>query len=74
MTDVPPSLSDAARAGLRRAGFHLLKAGYEVLTGVGAFLEEVARTRPAPPGAGPSRIPVEGEGPQRIPVEDEPGA
>lgn len=71
MTEPPPSLGDAARSGLRRAGFHLMKAGYEVLTGVGAFLEEIARTRPPAPGAGPHHIPVEPEPVQRIPLDDD---
>jgi len=35
-------LQDALRAGLRRAGAHWMRAGYEVLAGVGAFLEEIA--------------------------------
>ncbi len=35
---------DALRIGLRRAGLHWLRAGYEVVAGVGAFLDEVART------------------------------
>ncbi len=55
-------LRDAARTGARRAGYHLIRAGWEVLAGVGAFLEEVRKvvredegdTRP-----GPQHIPVE---------------
>lgn len=36
---------DALRMGLRRAGMHWLRASYEVVAGVGAFLDEVARAR-----------------------------
>ena len=36
---------DAVRLGLRRAVFHWLRASYEVLAGVGAFLDEVAGVR-----------------------------
>ena len=31
--------------GLRRAGLHWIRASYEVIAGVGAFLDEVARVR-----------------------------
>lgn len=31
--------------GLRRAGLHWVRASYEVIAGVGAFLDEVARAR-----------------------------
>lgn len=31
--------------GLRRAGLHWVRASYEVVAGVGAFLDEVARVR-----------------------------
>ncbi|MCP4305290.1 MAG: hypothetical protein GY926_21475 [bacterium] len=33
------------KLGLRRASLHWLRAGYEVVAGVGAFLDEVARSR-----------------------------
>ncbi len=36
---------DAFRMGLRRAGLHWVRASYEVIAGVGAFLDEVARAR-----------------------------
>ena len=36
-----PEMSDALRSGLRQAGYHVLKAGYELLAGVSAFLEAV---------------------------------
>jgi hypothetical protein len=36
---------DAFRVGLRRAGLHWVRASYEVIAGVGAFLDEVARAR-----------------------------
>ena len=35
----------AFRMGLRRAGLHWIRASYEVIAGVGAFLDEVARVR-----------------------------
>lgn len=40
---------DALRTGLRRAALHWLRAGYEVVAGVGALLDEVvdARKKPA---------------------------
>ena len=31
--------------GLRRAGLHWIRASYEVIAGVGALLDEVARVR-----------------------------
>lgn len=36
---------DALRLGLRRAGLHWVRASYEVIAGVGAFLDEVAKAR-----------------------------
>ncbi len=36
-----PEMSDALRSGLRQAGYHVMKAGYELLAGVSAFLEAV---------------------------------
>lgn len=33
--------NDALKQGLRRAGMHWVRAGYEVLAGVGALLEEL---------------------------------
>lgn len=38
---------DAFRLGLRRAGLHWVRASYEVIAGVGAFLDEVAKARRA---------------------------
>ena len=37
--------NDAIKVGLQRAGLHWLRAGYEVVAGVGAFLDEVVRVR-----------------------------
>jgi hypothetical protein len=54
-------MSDAFRAGIREAGYHVLRAGYELLAGVSAFLEAVG-------GAG-QEDPPEGPAPQRIEVE-----
>ena len=36
---------DAFRLGLRRAGLHWIRASYEMIAGVGAFLDEVAKAR-----------------------------
>lgn len=56
-----PEMSDAFRAGMRQAGYHVLRAGYELLAGVSAFLEAVG-------GAGQEETP-EGPTTQRIEVE-----
>ena len=66
MTDDGPDLSDAARVGARRAAIHLVKAGYEVLAGVSAFLEELrkATSEEGDGGGEPDR-------PQRIPLDDD---
>ncbi len=56
-------LADAARAGARRAGYHLLRAGWEVLAGVGAFVEELRKV-----GGDDERD--AGDRPEHIPVED----
>jgi hypothetical protein len=37
--------TEAIKLGLQRAGFHWLRAGYEIVAGVGAFLDEVVRVR-----------------------------
>jgi hypothetical protein len=37
--------AEAIRLGLRRAGLHWIRAGYEVIAGVGALLDEVNRAR-----------------------------
>lgn len=48
-------LNDAFKLGLRRAGMHWVRAGYEILAGVGALLEELSprgedqQTSPADP-------------------------
>ena len=58
----------AIRLGLRRAGLHWIRAGYEVVAGLGAFLDEIAQTRkgedPATDGddgdpGGPVRIEID---------------
>lgn len=36
---------EVLKLGLRRASLHWLRAGYEVVAGVGAFLDEVAQSR-----------------------------
>ncbi len=59
----PRPLRRAVTVGARRAGLHLLRAGYEVVAGAGAFLDEVVRarkrTQAAEPDAAPTRISVE---------------
>ena len=35
-------LNEAIKAGFRRASLHWMRAGYEVLAGLGAFLDEIA--------------------------------
>lgn len=56
-----PEMSDAFRAGMRQAGYHVLRAGYELLAGVSAFLEAVggAGSEDTPDGPAPQRIEVE---------------
>ena len=56
-----PETSDAFRAGMRQAGYHVLRAGYELLAGVSAFLDAVG-------GAG-GEEPSDEPGPQWIEVE-----
>jgi hypothetical protein len=56
------------RTGAKRAALHMVRAGYEVVAGVGAFLEEVVRARSGEGSAGdeagdaltrPTRIPLD---------------
>ncbi len=64
MIDDGPDLSAAARAGARRARIHMLKAGYEVLAGLSAFIEELRKAATEDGDAeptGPTRIPVDGD-------------
>ncbi len=42
--------TDAFKLGLQRAGLHWLRAGYEIVAGVGAFLDEVVRVKRARDG------------------------
>jgi hypothetical protein len=35
-------LNEALKAGLRRAGMHWMRAGYELVAGLGALLDEIA--------------------------------
>jgi hypothetical protein len=58
----------AVRTGAKRAALHMVRAGYEVVAGVGAFLEEVVRARSGEGSAGdeagdaltrPTRIPLD---------------
>ncbi|MDJ0664511.1 MAG: hypothetical protein QNJ75_08110 [Acidimicrobiia bacterium] len=35
----------AIRLGLRRAGLHWIRAGYEMVAGLGAFLDEIVQAR-----------------------------
>ena len=57
-------LDEAWRLGMRRAGLHLLRAGYEVVAGFEALLEELTRARNAdddeePFDYGTTRIDIE---------------
>ena len=38
--------NDALKQGFRRAGMHWVRAGYELLAGVGALLEELNQRSP----------------------------
>ena len=58
---------DAFRMGLRRAGLHWVRASYEVIAGVGAFLDEVARARREDDQADEER--GEDDGPIRIELD-----
>ena len=54
-------LNDAIKAGMRRAGMHWMRAGYEGLAGLSAFLDEIATVgkddaEPAAPDRGPEKI------------------
>ena len=40
--DSGADLNEALKRGLRRAGMHWMRAGYEVLAGIGALLDELA--------------------------------
>lgn len=57
-----PEMSDAFRAGIRQAGYHVLRAGYELLAGVSAFLEAVG-------GGGGQEDSSQGPVTERIEVE-----
>jgi len=50
-------MSDAVRAGLREAGYHVMRAGYELLAGVSAFLEAVGGS--GSDDGGPEGVPTE---------------
>ena len=50
------------KMGLQRAGLHMLRAGYEVVAGVAAFLDEVVRVRR-------DTDPIDDEGPTKIELE-----
>ncbi len=50
------------KMGFQRAGLHMLRAGYEVVAGVAAFLDEVVRVRR-------DTVPIDDEGPTKIELE-----
>jgi hypothetical protein len=50
------------KVGFQRAGLHMLRAGYEVVAGVAAFLDEVVRVRR-------DTAPSDDEGPTKIELE-----
>ena len=63
---------DAFRLGLRRAGLHWVRASYEVIAGIGAFLDEVASARHDDGFADDSEDddrPGEDDGPVRIELD-----
>lgn len=67
MDDDQPPIGQAAAEGLRRASAHFARAGFELLRGAAAFLEELGRAvRGADDeeeaSAGAERIPVEDDG------------
>jgi len=37
-------MNEALRTGLRQAGYHVMRAGYELLAGLSAFLEALGRS------------------------------
>lgn len=57
--------TEALKMGLRRAGMHWIRAGYEVVAGLGAFLDEVNRARHEPEDHDESDRPE----PERIEIE-----
>jgi hypothetical protein len=67
LVDKKKDYGDAFRLGLRRAGLHWLRASYEVLAGVGALLDEVARARRD--GADEDDEDQSGDGPVRIELD-----
>ncbi|MDJ0952694.1 MAG: hypothetical protein QNJ81_03340 [Acidimicrobiia bacterium] len=58
---------DAIRMGLRRAGLHWLRAGYEVVAGVGALLSEITQARDHDSESGDEE--PEDQGPVRIELD-----
>ena len=65
--DDDKNYGDAFRHGFRRAMLHWIRASYEVIAGVGAFLDEVADVRRNTPRD--SDQPDEGAGPVKIDLE-----
>ena len=53
--------NEALKHGFRRAGMHWMRAGYELLAGVGALLEEL--------NPKPSEEPDDDDGAERIDLE-----
>ena len=66
MSEPGTDFGDAARAGARRAAIHMVKAGYEVLAGVSAFLEELRRATSEEDDEGDDVA-----GPQRITLDED---
>lgn len=58
---------EAFRHGFRRAMLHWIRASYEVIAGVGAFLDEVASVRRE--ASGGTDEPDEEDGPVRIDLD-----
>lgn len=60
----PRPMRRAVATGARRAGLHLLRAGYEVVAGAGAFLDEIVTAKKQG-----GEAPIETAGPTRITVD-----
>lgn len=63
MMEEMAELNEAVKSGLRRAGVHWARAAYELMAGLGAFLDELADAGKDTP------VESEKDGPTRIDVE-----
>lgn len=65
--DEDSEFRDAIKLGFRRAGLHWMRASYEVVAGVGAFLDELAQARKKEPD--PEHDDPDEDGPVRIDID-----